>query len=262
VPALEVVMHRTVWSLVFLSGVLIVRKHWAWLWALRHSPKVLGVFAISAFLLGANWVVYVWAVQNDHVLDASLGYFIVPLVNVGLGFVLLHERPRAGQWLAVAVAAAGVLWLALQTRHVPWVALVLASTFGLYGLMRKVGSLGALEGLTLETLVLAPFALAVLGWGASQGHSALLQGDMHTLAWLVLAGPLTAVPLLLFAAGARRIPMATLGILQYIAPSLQLLLGVWWYGEPFAASRAMGFALIWAALLLYSVEGWWATRQR
>ena len=262
VPALEVVMHRTVWSLVFLSGVLIVRKHWAWLWALRHSPKVLGVFAISAFLLGANWVVYVWAVQNDHVLDASLGYFIVPLVNVGLGFVFLHERPRAGQWLAVAAAAAGVLWLALQTRHVPWVALVLASTFGLYGLMRKVGSLGALEGLTLETLVLAPFALAVLGWGASQGHSALLQGDMHTLAWLVLAGPLTAVPLLLFAAGARRIPMATLGILQYIAPSLQLLLGVWWYGEPFAASRAMGFALIWAALLLYSVEGWWATRQR
>lgn len=262
VPALEVVMHRTVWSLVFLSGVLMVRKHWAWLWALRHSPKVLGVFAISAFLLGANWVVYVWAVQNDHVLDASLGYFIVPLVNVGLGFVFLHERPRAGQWLAVAVAAAGVLWLALQTRHVPWVALVLASTFGLYGLMRKVGSLGALEGLTLETLVLAPFALAVLGWGASQGHSALLQGDMHTLAWLVLAGPLTAVPLLLFAAGARRIPMATLGILQYIAPSLQLLLGVWWYGEPFAASRAMGFALIWAALLLYSVEGWWATRQR
>jgi chloramphenicol-sensitive protein RarD len=262
VPALEVVMHRTVWSLVFLSGVLMVRKHWAWLWALRHSPKVLGVFAISAFLLGANWVVYVWAVQNDHVLDASLGYFIVPLVNVGLGFVFLYERPRAGQWLAVAVAAAGVLWLALQTHHVPWVALVLAGTFGLYGLMRKVGSLGALEGLTLETLVLAPFAVAVLGWGASQGHSALLDGDMETLAWLVLAGPLTAVPLLLFAAGARRIPMATLGILQYIAPSLQLLLGVWWYGEPFAASRAMGFALIWAALLLYSVEGWWATRQR
>jgi chloramphenicol-sensitive protein RarD len=262
VPALEVVMHRTVWSLVFLGGVLIVRKHWTWLRALRHSPKVLGVFAISAFLLGANWVVYVWAVQNDHVLDASLGYFIVPLVNVGLGFVFLHERPRAGQWLAVTVAAAGVLWLALQTRHVPWVALVLAGTFGLYGLMRKVGSLGALEGLTLETLVLAPFAVAVLGWGASQGHSALLEGDMHTLAWLVLAGPLTAVPLLLFAAGARRIPMATLGILQYISPSLQLLLGVWWYGEPFAASRAMGFALIWAALLLYSVEGWWATRQR
>jgi chloramphenicol-sensitive protein RarD len=220
------------------------------------------VFAISAFLLGANWVVYVWAVQNDHVLDASLGYFIVPLVNVGLGFVFLHERPRAGQWLAVAVAAAGVLWLALQTRHVPWVALVLASTFGLYGLMRKVGSLGALEGLTLETLVLAPFAGAVLGWGASQGHSALLEGDMHTLAWLVLAGPLTAVPLLLFAAGARRIPMATLGILQYISPSLQLLLGVWWYGEPFAADRALGFSLIWAALLLYSAEGWWVAKRR
>jgi len=261
VPSLEVVMHRTLWSLVFVFAVLAVRRQWAWMAAVVRQPRVLGAFALSAVLLSGNWLTYVWAVQNHHVVDASLGYFILPLVNVALGFAFLHERPRPGQWLAVAVAAAGVLWLTVQAGRLPWIALVLALSFGFYGLLRKVAVLGALEGLALETLVLAPVAAAVLGWWAWQGQGALLQADAPTLGWLLLAGPLTAVPLLLFAAGARLIPLATLGILQYISPSLQFALGVWVFHEPFQPARLAGFVLIWAALCVYTAEGWWAGRR-
>jgi chloramphenicol-sensitive protein RarD len=260
VGALEVVMHRTVWSLVFLLCVLLVMRRWAWLRQVASQPRVLGAFALSAALLTVNWLTYVWAVQNRHVLDASLGYFILPLVNVAIGFFVLHERPRRGQWLAVLVATAGVLWLAIQAGHPPYTALVLALSFGVYGLLRKVGALGALEGLTLETLLLAPFAVCVLAYLTWQGQSAFVQGDVPTLAWLVLGGPLTATPLLLFAAGARRITLTTMGILQYIAPSLQFALGVWLFREPFQSARFVGFLLIWTALVIYSVEGWWMSR--
>lgn len=256
VGSLEVVMHRTVWSLLFLLGVLLVLGRWRWLRELLRQPRVLAAFALSALLLSANWLVYVWAVQNQHVLDASLGYFILPLVNVAMGYVFLHERPRAGQWLAVAVAAAGVLWLTWQTGRLPWIALLLALTFGFYGLLRKVAVLGALEGLTLETLMLTPLALAALVFWGWQGQGVLVQGDARAIGWLLLAGPLTAIPLLLFAAGARRIPLTTLGILQYISPSLQFALGVWLFGETLQASRLLGFGLIWMALVIYSLEGW------
>jgi chloramphenicol-sensitive protein RarD len=262
VNAFEVVMHRMIWSLVFLLCVLAVQKRWAWLRDVARQPRVLAAFAASALLLSVNWSVYVWAVQNAHVVDASLGYFILPLANVAMGFAFLRERPRPRQWLAVAVAAAGVVWLTVQAGRLPWVALVLAATFGIYGLLRKVAALGALEGLTLETLLLSPFAAGLLAWWAWRGQGALVQGDPATLGWLLLAGPLTAIPLLLFAAGARRIPMATLGILQYIAPSLQMLLGVWLYGEAFEPARAIGFYLIWAALLLYSVDSLWNARKQ
>lgn len=262
VNAFEVVLHRMVWSLVFLLCVLAVLKRWAWLREVARQPRVLLAFGVSALLLSANWAVYVWAVQNAHVLDASLGYFILPLVNVAMGFAFLRERPRLGQWLAVAVAAAGVLWLTLQAGRLPWVALVLAATFGIYGLLRKLATLGALEGLTLETLLLFPVALGMLAWWAWHGQGALVQADPATLGWLLLAGPVTAIPLLLFAAGARRIPMATLGILQYIAPSLQMLLGVWLYGEAFEPARAIGFYLIWTALLLYSLDSFWQSRKQ
>jgi len=261
VPSLEVVMHRTLWSLVFVFGVLMVRRQWSWMGAVLRQPKVLAAFGLSAMLLSGNWLTYVWAVQNQHVVDASLGYFILPLVNVALGFVFLRERPRPGQWMAVAVAAAGVLWLAVQAGRLPWIALVLALSFGFYGLLRKVAVLGALEGLALETLVLAPVAAVVLGWWAWQGQGALVQGTPATVGWLLLAGPMTAVPLLLFAAGARLIPMSTLGILQYISPSLQFALGVWLFHEPFEPARLVGFVLIWAALLVYSMEGWWTRRR-
>jgi chloramphenicol-sensitive protein RarD len=257
VAAIEVVMHRTVWSLAFLLVVLAYRRHWAWLGTVLRSPRLLGAFALSALLLAVNWCTYIWAVQNAHVLDASLGYFILPLVSVALGYGFLKERPRPGQWLAVAVAAAGVLWLTVQAGRLPWVALLLAGTFGFYGLLRKVGALGALEGLTLETLVLSPFAVIALAYLASQGQGALLHADVATHAWLLLAGPLTAVPLLLFAAGARRVTLATMGLLQYIAPTMQLLMGVWLYGETFGGPRVVGFGLIWGALVVYSLEGWW-----
>lgn len=261
VPSLEVVMHRTLWSLVFVFGVLMVRRQWSWMGTVLRQPKVLAAFGLSAMLLSGNWLTYVWAVQNQHMVDASLGYFILPLVNVALGFVFLRERPRPGQWMAVAVAAAGVLWLAVQAGRLPWIALVLALSFGFYGLLRKVAVLGALEGLALETLVLAPVAAVVLGWWAWQGQGALVQGTPATVGWLLLAGPMTAVPLLLFAAGARLIPMSTLGILQYISPSLQFALGVWLFHEPFEPARLVGFVLIWAALLVYSMEGWWTRRR-
>jgi chloramphenicol-sensitive protein RarD len=265
VPSLEVVMHRTLWCLVFMLGVLAFMKRWAWLRELRQSPKVLAAFMLSALLLSVNWLVYVWAVQTDHVLDASLGYFINPLVNVALGYVFLHERPRRLQWISVGLAGAGVLWLTLQTGRLPWVALVLAISFGFYGLLRKIAKLGTLEGLTLETLMLTPIALAALSWWTWTGQSAIAaavnQGETTTMGWLLFAGPLTAIPLLLFAAGARRIPMATLGLLQYISPSIQFMLGVWLYHEPLQASRLLGFALIWTALLIYSVEGWWVSRR-
>jgi chloramphenicol-sensitive protein RarD len=262
VNAFEVVMHRMVWAMVFLVAVLMVLKRCAWLREVARQPRVLMAFGLSALLLSANWSVYVWAVQNAHVVDASLGYFILPLVNVAMGFVFLHERPRRGQWLAVAVAASGVLWLTVQAGRLPWVALVLALTFGTYGLLRKVARLGALEGLTLETLLLLPMAVGLLGWWTWHGQGALVQGDPVTMGWLLLGGPLTAIPLLLFAAGARRISMATMGILQYISPSLQMLLGVWLYGEPFEPARAMGFYLIWAALAIYSAESVWVMRLR
>ena len=262
VNAFEVVMHRMVWSFVFLMVVLFVLKRWAWLRVVARQPRVLLAFGLSALLLSANWSVYVWAVQNAHVLDASLGYFILPLVNVAMGFAFLHERPRPAQWLAVAVAASGVLWLTIQAGRLPWVALVLAFTFGTYGLLRKVAKLGALEGLTLETVLLLPMALGLLGWWTWHGQGALVQGDPVTLGWLLLSGPLTAIPLLLFAAGARRISLATMGILQYISPSLQMLVGVWLYGEPFEPARAIGFYLIWGALAIYSAESLWIMRRR
>ncbi len=255
VPAMEVVAHRTLWSMVFVAVVLMARGQLAWVAQLRRQPRVVAAFLLSALLLSANWLIYVWAVHNHHVVDASLGYFILPLVNVAMGYVFLHERPRRAQWVALAVAAAGVVWLAVQTGNVPWIALALAITFGFYGLLRKTAVLGALEGLALETALLAPLAVAWMAWWTWTGQAAWPSADAATLGWLAAAGPVTAVPLLLFAAGARRIPLATMGVLQYISPSLQFALGIWLFGETVAPARLAGFALIWLALALYTAEG-------
>lgn len=260
VPALEVVMHRTLWSLVFVLAVLVARRQLAWVRGLRREPRVVAAFGLSALLLSVNWLIYVWAVHHQHVVDASLGYFILPLVNVALGYVFLRERPRPAQWLALAVAAAGVAWLTLQTGRLPWIALALALTFGFYGLLRKTAVLGALEGLALETVLLAPLALGCLAWWGLRGTATWTQADPATLGWLMAAGPVTAIPLLLFAAGARRIPMAMLGLLQYISPTLQFALGVWLFGEAVQPARLAGFALIWGALVLYTLEGAWQRR--
>ncbi len=260
--AIEVVLHRMVWSLVFVLIVLAVLRRWNWLGDVRRSPALLGKFAVSALLLAGNWLSYVWAVNNGHVLDASLGYFILPLINVALGFIFLHERPRKAQWVAFALAATGVLWMAVQSGHVPWLALLIAMTFGFYGLMRKTATLGALEGMSLETMLLAPLAVVALLWAGPSGPGSQWPAhDAHTWLFFLLSGPVTAIPLLLFAAGARRVPLSTMGFLQYITPSILALMGVFLYGETFAGPRAVGFVFIWVALLLYTAEGLWAGRR-
>jgi len=259
VPPSQILLHRMVWSLGFVVLVLAWRRHWAWLGQAMRRPKVLAGFAASALLLSANWFTYIWAVNNGRVIDASLGYFINPLITVLLGFVLLRERLRPLQWGAVALAACGVAWLTWQNGQLPWVALMLAVSFGLYGLMRKTAPLGALEGLTLETLLLFPLALGALAILSFEHRNSFAAAPLTQQLLLAAAGPVTAVPLLLFAAGARRIPLSMLRLLQYIAPTLQLLLGVLLYGEPFSPERAVGFLLIWSALAVYSLEGLWRT---
>ena len=260
IPAVEVVAHRVLWSLVFLLALLGLRQQWAWFGPVWRQPRVLLAFTLSALLLAGNWGVYIWAVTNGHVLDASLGYFITPLVNVLLGTTVLHERPRPAQWAALSLAAAGVVWLTLQSGQLPWIALVLAASFGTYGLLRKIAPLGALDGLTLETLLLAPVALIALALWWAQGTASFPAADWPGNLWLIGVGPVTAIPLLLFAAGARRIPLTTLGLLQYLGPTIQFGLGVWLFREPLTAQRLLGFALIWGALLLYSADGWRASR--
>jgi chloramphenicol-sensitive protein RarD len=257
VPASEILAHRMAWSLVFLMLMLLVRRQWKWLPEVLGKPKVVGSFLASAFLLSANWFVYIWAVNNGHVVDASLGYFINPLVNVLLGMLVLKEKLRRGQWLAIGVAATGVAWLTWQAGQVPYIALVLALSFGAYGLLRKTAALAALEGLSFETLILFPLAAAYLGWLVYSGQSVFVNAESDSTRWLLAAaGPTTAIPLLLFAAGARRIPMSVLGMLQYMSPSLQMLLGVWVFHEAFSPSRLVGFLFIWSALAIYMVEGW------
>ena len=254
VAPLEILGHRIVWSLAVCAVLLLALRRLQWLADLRRQPRVAAWFVASSVLVAANWFVYIWAVNAGRVVDASLGYFINPLVNVLIGAAFLHERLRPAQWAAVGIAATGVAWLTWQAGAVPWIGLVLAVTFGVYGLLRKTAALGAIEGLTLETVLLTPVAAAYLLWLAHSGASGFVDGDATTRLLLLAAGPITAVPLLLFAAGARRIAFSTLGLLQYLGPSLQLLLGVWLYHEPFA-ERAPGYVLIWVALAAFSVEG-------
>ncbi len=255
VPPMQILAHRMLWSLGFLLIVLLLRRQWKWLNVVRQ-PRVFFSFVLSALLLSANWLVYIWSVTNHHVIEASLGYFINPLVNIMLGYLILKERLRAIQWVAIAIAALGVAWLTWQTGTVPWIALFLAFSFGSYGLLRKTAALGALEGLSFETIVLFPLAAAYVIWLTVNGQNVFINTDSDTTrVLLVMAGPLTAIPLLLFASGARRIPLSILGLLQYLSPTLQFLLGVWLFKEAFTADRLVGFALIWSALILFAGEG-------
>jgi chloramphenicol-sensitive protein RarD len=266
VDAFAIVMHRSLWSFVFVWAVLLAMRRLQWVGAVVRQPRLIGQFALSALLLTCNWLLYVWAVNHGHVVEASLGYFVTPLVNVMLGTWVLEERPRRLQWIALAVAAGGVLWLTATLGRPPWIALGLAVTFGSYGLLRKTAPLGAIEGLAVETAVMAPVAVVALALMAAPhgGLAGLFAGmDGASVGWLLFAGPLTAIPLLLFAAGARRLTLATLGTLQYLSPTLQFLLGVLWFGEPLEGTRLVGFAMIWAALLVYSADGFlWVRRQR
>ncbi len=262
IPALEIMAHRTVWSLVFVVLLLAIRRQWAWIRRARQNPRLLLVFAASTCLLGGNWFTYIWAVNSGHVVDSSLGYFINPLFSVLLGVLFLGERLRPWQGVAIGFALAGVLFLTLGYGAFPWIALTLAGTFGFYGLLRKTAPLGSLEGLSLETALLSVPTLAYLVGLELAGRGAFGHAGLATSLLLAGAGVVTAFPLLMFAYAARNVTLATVGILQYIAPTLQFLLGVFVYEEPFTSTRLVGFAAIWIALAVYSVEGLMVERRR
>ncbi len=255
VPALEILAHRMVWSLAVVLLLLAYRGRWRWLGVVARDGRVVLTFLTTALLLTLNWFVYIWAVNAGYIVESSLGYFINPLVNVLLGVLFLRERLRPWQGVAIGAALGGVLYLTFDYGRLPWIALALAGSFGLYGLLRKTAALNSLEGLTLETLLLFLPALAYLLYLEAIGSAALGHADAATTALLVCSGMATAAPLLLFAAGARRITLTSLGILQYVAPTLQFLLGVLVYGEPLSSARLFGFCLIWIALLIYTAEG-------
>lgn len=262
IPPLEILGHRVVWSLVFVLVLLAVRQNWQWLGQARRRPATLRPFLLTALLLISNWFIYIWANNNGHIVEASLGYFITPLVSIVLGLLVLHERLRPGQWLAISLAAVGVLYLILSAGGLLWISFGLAFTFGFYGLLRKTSRLGSLEGLTVEMSILFLPALLFLLYLQATGAGALGQSDTLTTVLLVGCGLVTAVPLLLFAYGAKRVPLSALGILQYVAPTLQFLLGVFVYGEAFTQARLVGFSIIWAALAIYTAEGYWQLRRR
>jgi chloramphenicol-sensitive protein RarD len=259
VPPLQVIAHRVGWSFVFLFAWMLLRGELRRLSATLAQPALLARLALSASLITCNWLVYVWSVANGHVIDASLGYFINPLLNVVLGVLVLRERLRPLQWVAVGLAAAGVVYLGLLAGRPPWISLSLAFSFSLYGLVRKVISVEALPGLATETLLLVPLAVGYLAWCGWHGTGALTTDGAPIVLLLIGSGLVTALPLFLFAYSARLLPYSTVGLLQYIGPSLQLACGVFFFNENFAASRAAGFALIWSALVLYTAESvWWS----
>jgi len=253
-PAIEILAHRMVWSLIFMAALLTVQKDWRWLKEVFHNRRTVLIYTLAAILLAMNWYTYIWAVNAGYVVEASLGYFINPLVNFLLGVAFLGEKLRLGQVAAVILAAVGVVYLTVSYGSLPWISLALAFTFGMYGLIKKTASLESTHGFSLETLVLFLPALAYLLYRQSIGVGAFgHQGWLITLL-LVLAGPVTSIPLLLFGYSARKIPLSMLGFIQYITPTLQFLLGVFVYLEPFPTARLVGFCIIWLALLVYSLE--------
>jgi chloramphenicol-sensitive protein RarD len=262
VPSLEIIVNRAIWSAIFGSLLLLVWKHPGWWQELRDNPKRLGILACSGTLIATNWLIYVWSVNTGHMVEASLGYFINPLINVMLGMVVLRERLRPLQWLAVVFALVGVLQQVWQVGSLPWISLALAFSFGFYGLIRKKAPVAALPGLVVETWILVPLAIGWLLFNP-MAHSAQPEFWTTTEAiWLMAAGPVTLIPLVCFNAAARHLPYATLGFLQYIAPTLVLTLAVTMFGEHLPSATLVTFAFIWAGLVIYSVDGFLASRRR
>lgn len=252
ISATEILAHRIVWSLAFVALILLTIRRWAWVKGAFTSPKVLLIFTCSSFLVAANWGTYVYSIVSGRTLEASLGYFINPLMSIALGSVFLKERLRPVQYAAVALAAAGVLWITWQTGEAPWLGLTLAVTFALYGLVRKVAPLPSLEGLALETIILTPLALSYLVYLASQNNLAFASVTTETQWLLAAAGPITCIPLLLFAAGVRRIPYSVVGIIQYTSPSIVFLIATFWFKEPFSLPLFIGFVIIWCSVALFA----------
>ena len=260
VPAPQIIAHRIAWSCLFILVWMLARGELGRLTGIFTRPGLVARLALSASLITCNWLVYVWGATHGHVVDSSLGYYMNPLVNVVLGVVVLHERLNGRQWLAVALAAIAVAYLTWLAGHPPWIACTLAISFSLYGLVRKVISVDALPGLAVETLLLVPFALAYLIGCAYAASGAFGHSPAPVDLLLIGSGLVTAVPLWLFAYAARALPYSTLGVLQYIGPTLQLLCGVLLLHEAFTPARALGFTLIWAALAIYAADGLWTAR--
>ncbi|GAA4494701.1 EamA family transporter RarD [Pseudaeromonas paramecii] len=262
VPAGEILTHRIIWSCVLLLGLLLASRQVHRIRAALRQPRQLLNLTVSALLVAGNWLLFIWAVNNNHLLEASLGYYINPLFNVLLGLLFLGERLRRLQWLAVALASTGVLIQVLLLGHLPWIALTLAGSFGIYGLIRKQIPVDAQTGLFVETLLLLPLALIYLFVIADSPTSHLAANPWQLNGLLLAAGVVTTVPLLLFTAGARLIPLSTLGFIQYLGPSLMFLLAIFLYGEPIQGAKLLTFACIWLALALFSLEGWQRSRRQ
>ena len=262
VSAMEIVAHRIVWSLVFLAALITIGRRWAAIRTAFGSRQVLLTLCASTLLIGINWLVFIYAVVSGHVLEGSLGYYLNPLVNVLLGVILLKEKLTRAQLFAAWLAGAGVAILAAGAGSGLWISLTLASSFALYGFLRKVVAVDALEGLAIETALLTPLALAWIVWLAQSGTGDFGETGMTTNILLILGGAVTAIPLLMFTAAARRLPYSTLGFLQYVAPSLQFLLAILVFGEPLTRSHLVCFAAIWTALAIFTFEGLRSARSR
>lgn len=253
VPALQLLGHRIGWSFLLLAAVIGLSGQWTELRAALNK-RTLQIYSIAALLIGLNWLMYVWAVNAGYIVETSLGYFINPLLSVLMGVIFLRERLRPAQWVPVGLAAVGVVYLTFVYGRLPWIALALAFTFGLYGLVKKLAPLGSLYGLTLETGILFVPALLYLLFVEQNGQGAFLHSGVLSDALMVGAGVVTTIPLLMFASAARSIPLTMVGILQYIAPTLQFLIGVFVYKEPFDMARLLGFSIVWLALVIFWAE--------
>jgi len=254
IPAFEIIMHRVIWSFLFLLIILIFHRHWNELTAVIKKPRTILILLLTTVLLGFNWFIYIWAVNNEHILQASLGYFINPLINVLLGMVFLRERFRRLQTVSLVLAGIAVLYLTFYHGEFPWIALSLAFAFGFYGLIRKVAPVSSLVGLFIEMLFLSGPALAYILFLNSKGIGALFHISTKIDLFLMGTAFLTAFPLLLFTLGTRRLNLSTVGFLQYIAPSCMFLLGVFFYNEPISNTQIFAFVLIWTALFIYSTD--------
>jgi chloramphenicol-sensitive protein RarD len=262
VPALQLICHRILWSCLILAGVILCMRRTREFRAAALTPSVIRIYTTAALLVGINWLVYVWAVNAGFIVEASLGYFINPLLSIFLGVIFLRERLRSWQWLPIGLTALGVLYLTFSYGRLPWIALTLALTFGLYGLVKKTAPLDSLFGLSLETGILFVPALLYLVFADSTGQGAFLHTGTGSDLLMMGAGLITTVPLLMFASAVQRIPLFLVGILQFITPTLQFLIGVLIYQEPFTRDKLIGFGMVWVALMIFGVEGYLANRRQ
>lgn len=261
VSPIEVVAHRIIWTLVFLIAVITIAKTWRSVQR-ALSKRTLLILLGAAVFISVNWLVYVYAVATNQVVQASLGYFINPLISVALGVVLLRERLRITQWAAVGIALVAVAVLTVSYGAVPWISLILGFSFGMYGLLKKLANVGSTESLAIETAALAPFAFALMGVWEANGQAAFVLDGWQISVLLILLGPVTALPLLAFGGAATRIPLSTLGLLQYITPIFQFSIGVFIFGEAMPDSRWLGFFIVWTALVVFSIDAYRHSRQQ